>query len=344
MQSKGPANLTQIAQDLGLSVTTVSRALKDGPEVHPDTRARVKEVATRLGYVPNLHGRALRTGRTQRLTAILPLETREYLSDIAKLPLIEGMTLAAKERGYSLSIHSTTPEEDPQESLLQVIQAGTSDGVIITRMRAADARVPFLLDRGIPFVTFGRSDQDLDYAYVDVDNEAIAHDATRRLIAMGCQRIALQNLVIDDQFSTSRLRGYLRAIEEAGLYVDMDLVGHEDFTIAASQAWVEHLLTLPEPPTGLICANELGLFGTLSALRLHGLTPGTEMRVLLRDNTRICRYIASDLGAHVVDLAAIGQSLIAALVTQIESPTVPKVKDLIGAEFEWWGLDLPEAG
>jgi LacI family transcriptional regulator len=137
-------NLRQIAIALDLSVTTVSRALKDGPEVHPDTITRVKAAAQSAGYVPNLHGRALRTGQTRTLTAILPMETRDYLSDISKLPLIEGMTLAARETDYSLTIFSATPDEDPQDNLAKVLHSGIADGVVITRMLAADPRIAFL--------------------------------------------------------------------------------------------------------------------------------------------------------------------------------------------------------
>ena len=143
------------------SVTTVSRALKDGPEVLPSTIARVKEAAKRLGYVPNHHGRALKTGRTLTLTAVLPMETRDYLSDLAKLPLIEGMTLAARQAGYSLSIYSTTPDDDQVQSVQRLLQAHSADGLIITRMVSGDPRVRLLLDQVIPFAPFGRTDLDL---------------------------------------------------------------------------------------------------------------------------------------------------------------------------------------
>ena len=214
------ANLKQIAAELSLSVTTVSRALKDGPEVHPSTVARVKEVAKRVGYVPNHHGRALKTGQTLTLTAVLPMETRDYLSDLAKLPLIEGMTLAARQAGYSLSIYSTTPDDDPVESVQRLLQARSADGLIITRMVSGDPRVKLLLDQGMPFVAFGRTDLDVAYPYVDVDNEQIAYEATRRLMDKGCRRIALQLLVPEDQASAMRLSGYQNALAEAGIPID----------------------------------------------------------------------------------------------------------------------------
>ena len=231
MKSGDMANLKQIAAELSLSVTTVSRALKDGPEVLPSTIARVKEAAKRLGYVPNHHGRALKTGRTLTLTAVLPMETRDYLSDLLKLPLIEGMTLAARQAGYSLSIYSTTPDDDPVESVQRQLQARSSDGLIITRMVSGDPRVKLLLDERMPFVAFGRTDLDTAYPYVDVDNEQIAYEATRRLMDKGCRRIALQLLVPEDQASAMRLSGYGRAMAEAGIAIDQSLIGHGMFTM-----------------------------------------------------------------------------------------------------------------
>lgn len=328
-------NLRQIATELGLSVTTVSRALKDGPEVRPDTIQRVKAAAAAAGYMPNLHGRALRTGLTRTLTAILPMETRDYLSDIAKLPLIEGMTLAAREKGYSLSVYSTTPEEDPQENLSRVIQTGGADGIIITRMVSEDPRIPFLLDRGIPFITFGRSGSAHDYAFVDVDNEGIAFEATRLLLDKGCRRIALQLLTREDQSSAARLSGYHKAMIEAGLLVDPHLVGHEDFTMEASEGWIARLLDLPDPPTGLICANELGLLGALGATRRKGLVVDRDFHIVVRDNTHMCRYLSVPLVAHAVDMVAVGRSLVMGLIGQIEQPDVGPLQLLVNGKLEY---------
>ncbi len=327
-------NLRQIATELGLSVTTVSRALKDGPEVHPDTIERVKAAANAAGYVPNLHGRALRTGLTRTLTAILPMETRDYLSDIAKLPLIEGMTLAARESGYSLSVYSTTPEEDPQENLARLIQLGGADGIVITRMVSNDPRIPYLLERGIPFIAFGRTGSALDYAFVDVDNEGIAFDATRMLLDKGCLRIALQLLTRDDQYSAARLAGYTKAMDAAGKAIDPQMIGQEDFTMEASEGWISRLLDMPDPPTGLVCANELGLLGALGATRRKGLVVGRDFHIVVRDSTHMCRYLSVPLIAHVVDMVAIGRSLVEGLIRQIEAPDAPRIQQVVEGKVE----------
>ena len=327
------ANLKEIAAELSLSVTTVSRALKNGPEVHPSTVARVKEVAERVGYVPNHHGRALKTGRTLTLTAVLPMETPDYLSDLAKLPLIEGMTLAARRLGYSLSIYSTTSDDDPVESVRHLLQARSADGLIITRMVSGDPRVRLLLDQSIPFVAFGRTDLDVAYPFVDIDNEQIAYDATRRLMSKGCRRIALQLLVPNDQASAARLAGYARAMTEAGIPIDQSLIGHGTFTIESSAAWFDRLLASPDPPTGLACANELGLLGALHALGKLGLVPGRDVHIVTRDSTRLTRFLPAKIGVHSVDMADVGRKLIEVLESRIANPLGPAMGILLEGRF-----------
>ncbi|UVK57641.1 LacI family transcriptional regulator (plasmid) [Mesorhizobium sp. AR02] len=328
------ANLKQIAAELSLSVTTVSRALKDGPEVHPLTIARVKEVAARVGYVPDHHGRALRTGRTLTLTAVLPMETIEHLSDLAKLPLIEGMTLAARQAGYSLSIYSTTPDDDPVASVEQLLQARSADGLIITRMVSGDPRVKLLLDRGIPFVAFGRTDLDIAYPYVDIDNEQIAYDATRRLLDKGCRRVALQLLVPKDQASAMRLSGYGKAMAEAGIPVDQSLIGHGTFTMESSADWFDRLLGSSDPPTGLACANELGLLGALHVLGKRGLVPGSDVHIVSRDSTRLARFLPARIDVHSVDMTGVGRMLVEVLERRITNPVGPVEKILFKGQFD----------
>ncbi|MFD1987642.1 LacI family DNA-binding transcriptional regulator [Mesorhizobium newzealandense] len=328
------ANLKQIAAELSLSVTTVSRALKDGPEVHPLTIARVKEVALRVGYVPDHHGRALRTGRTLTLTAVLPMETSEHLSDLAKLPLIEGMTLAARQAGYSLSIYSTTPDDDPVASVQQLLQARSADGLIITRMVSGDPRVKLLLDRRIPFVAFGRTDLDIAYPYVDIDNEQIAYNAARRLLDKGCRRVALQLLVPKDQASAMRLSGYEKAMAEAGISVDQSLIGHGTFTMESSADWFDRLLASSDPPTGLACANELGLLGALHALGRRGLVPGRDVHIVARDNTRLARFLPAKIDVQSVDMADVGHKLIELLESRIADPLGPVATVLLEGRFD----------
>lgn len=326
-------NLRQIAGTLGLSVTTVSRALKDGPEVHPDTRERVKIAAAKAGYTPNLHGLALRTGRTHHLTFVLPLETDAALSDIGKVPLIEGMTQEARRAGYMLSIASIGPDEDQLAILARLAQSGITDGLVITRMLSADPRLALLREKRLPFVCFGRSDGHPDYPYVDIDNEAMGREAAAQLLARGRRRIALQLLSRNDLASAARLRGLTDVLALQGVSPDPALIGYDAFTIDESAAFFGRVLDSDTPPDGLICANELGLLGALHALRQRGRRPGDEVDLVARDGTGIGAYLAAPVIRHSVDMAEVGRQLVQALVARIQQPQAALVQRLLAGQM-----------
>ncbi|MFD2057049.1 substrate-binding domain-containing protein [Mesorhizobium calcicola] len=244
------------------------------------------------------------------------------------------MTLAARQAGYSLSIYFTTPDDDPVESLRHLLQARSADGLIITRMISGDPRVRLLLDERVPFVAFGRTDLDLVYPYVDIDNEQIAYDAVQRLIRKGCRRIALQLLVPNDQASAMRLAGYARAMTEAGIAIDPSLIGHGTFTMESSAAWFDRLLASSDPPTGLACANELGLLGALHAFDRRGLVLGRDVHVIARDSTRLARFLPAKIGVHSVDMADVGHKLVEVLQSRIANPLGLAAGILFNGKFE----------
>lgn len=319
-------NLRQIANALGLSVTTVSRALKDGPEVRPETRAKVQAAAKAAGYVPNLRGLALKTGRTHTLAVVLPLETTHELSDLARLPLIEGMTRTAQALGYTLNIQSTIPDEDPLQSIRKIAQLGASDGIIVTRMAENDARLTWLSDSRIPFVSFGRAGPENNHDFVDVDNHLIAQQATSHLIARGHRRIALQILSNGDVSSSDRVAGYTDALNGADLTLDPELICSDGFSLSACRTATLRILALSEPPTALICANEIGYMGALSALRS---CPGRDLDVVTRDNTGLSGFLEKQAVTHSVDMTEVGKQLVKALVTRIETPEAPATQTVL---------------
>lgn len=326
-------NLRLIADHTGLSVTTVSRALKDGPEVHPDTISRVKAAAQAVGYRPNLLGRALRTGRSHVISLVMPLETEAHLADLAKVPLIEGMTVAAQQAGYRLVVHSTLPQADPTEALDTLIRSGGSDAVIITRMLPDDPRPGLLQSHAIPFACFGRRAGPDTHPLVDIDNHWMAHQATARMIASGHRRIALQLLSRHDQSSRMRAAGYADALAQAGLDHDPALIGEDIFTIEAAETFFGALLSGARAPTALICANELGLMGALGALRRRGLQPGRDVMLAARDSTGICHYLSAPVLVHQIDMGQVGVLLINAVLDNLADPARPGRQTVLRGRF-----------
>ena len=179
--------LRTLADITGLGVSTVSQALRGSPEISEETKRRVRLAAQQAGYRPNRAGVRLRTGKTNVIALILNTEG-------TALGLVEQMVYGISEAlsgtGYHLVV---TPYslDDPMEPVRYVVETGSADGVIISRIQPDDARVRYLLAHHMPFATHGRTNIGVAHPYVDYDNAAFARAAVDLLARKGRKRLAL---------------------------------------------------------------------------------------------------------------------------------------------------------
>lgn len=269
-------NLKTLAEHLGLSVTTVSRALKDGPEVKPDTVQRVKEAAAELGYLPDAGGVYLRTGRTMKVCSIFfAPEVADY-GDAGFLAQVESLSAGLEGEMYNLIVLAQTAGQTPLDPVRRVFQQRLADALVFSRTTPLDDRVRFCLEFKFPFVSFGRTELQTPHAYVDHDDEGGVFDAVTRLAAEGHKRIALYNPAGGLTYTGLRLRGYQRALAEAGLPWDKSLLIGSDLSVWASQGAVGELLARDGSVTAIVCANQLSMFGAMEAALERGIDPGRD--------------------------------------------------------------------
>lgn len=183
--------IRQLAESLGLSIGTVSRALNDRPDVNADTRARVKAAAVALGYVPNQSGRSLRSGRTGIVAAVIPTLGGPPTFDSGLFLVLEGARRELRRQALDLIVLFRGPEESPLENLQRIVQRRIADSVIISQTTPQDPRIDYLKASGLDFVTFGRSTGLEDYPFVDFDFEGMAAESVRRFVADGHRHIGL---------------------------------------------------------------------------------------------------------------------------------------------------------
>src|SRR5688572_27060462 len=186
--SAGRPTLKTIAFMTGLGVTTVSRALKDAPEIGEETRRRVQLVASQVGYRPNRAGVRLRTGKTNVISLVLDTEEQvgSFVSD-----LICGISEQLVQTPYHLIVTPYTRGSDPLDPVRYVVETGSADGLIISRTEPDDRRVRYMRERAFPFATHGRTDMGLQHPFHDFDHYAFAAEAVRTLASLGRRRIAL---------------------------------------------------------------------------------------------------------------------------------------------------------
>ncbi len=325
--------LKAVAEELGVSESTVSRALRNHPSIPPATRERVASTAKRLGYAPNARARGLAIGRTEAIGLVFPLE-RLRLVQTNFVDVLSGISDMVTERGYNLLL---SPFRDDEASVLRRLAASrTVDGLIITRPLVQDPRIELLAETGIPFVVHGRSDIDIPYSYVDVDNFEIFRRLTDLLLDYGHTRIAALNSYRRFRYATARDAGYRAAMESRQLSIDPKLVLESAMTEEDGFELGARLLSLPEPPTAIICGSIFLAKGVYRAAAEAGLEIGKDLSVVAHDDQLrgiTATAFSPALTATQRSVEAAGRRLAEILIDRIEGKNDALVREVSQADL-----------
>ena len=271
--------LKDIARELGVSTTTVSRALGGYSDVAEETRGRVEDVARRLGYSPNLLARRLQKQRTDTLGFIIPTYGARF-SDPFFSEFIAGLGNTAADHGYDLLVSTHAPESAREHNAYrQAVQGGWVDGLIVVRTRVDDSRVRLLCEHNFPFVAFGRTSGVNGFPYVDEDSEAGMRMLVQHFADLGHERIGLIAPPADLMFGRLRIQGFHRAMAANGLDVNSDWVVTGGMTQRSGAEAAAYLLARPSWPTAIIAGNDLMAIGAMSHLQQQGYSVARDFSI-----------------------------------------------------------------
>ncbi len=274
--------LKDLAAKLGLSQTTVSRALNGYPEVSEATRERVLSAARQFHYRPNPSARRLATGRAGAVGAVLPTN-RNLLVDPHFVEFLAGVgeRLAEDDMDIVLSPARANDEMDTYRRLV----AGTRvDALIVSGPTIDDARVPLLTELGHPFVVHGRTTGDTPYAWLDIDNEAAFRDAANHLLDLGHTRIGLINGDRRFTYAMNRETGFRDALAARGLTPDERLMGEGAMTDEVGYRLTTRFLAERPRPTAILLSSMMMTLGALRAIRAAKLELGKDMSLIAHDD------------------------------------------------------------
>lgn len=313
--SSSPVTLKTIADSLGVSVTTVGRALKDGHKIGEATVQKVKAEADRLGYVQNLDGLKLRTGKTLVVMAFLGHTTEEEIGDSGSVGLLNGIHSRFVGTGYAVRTVPVTIGESGLDKIEEVVRGRNADGIILDHTRPQDARVRYLLEQDFPFVSFGRTELYSDHAYFDLDNELAAYQGTKNLIEAGYKKIAMLDADADFLFVKQRMRGYASALGEAGLVLDPDMVRHIPLEADLARETTRELVG--RGADAIVCVNELVFLGARAACRDALRRDPKSIGFSVRTGTNIGEYLGTPMTASYFSRHEAGWNLADLLLKRI---------------------------
>ena len=277
---KSKITIKDIARELGVSTSTVSKALKDSHEISEETRKRIKAFADFYHYKPNSLALKLRNKKTMVIGVVIPEIVHHFFSRV-----ISGIDKIANEHGYNVMICLSNESFEKERLNINMLADGSVDGLLISISKETLEKKVYqhfqqLIDGNIPFVLFDRVADEIPCDKVLVDDIGGGYKATKHLIDIGCKRIAILTTPDHVNVGTDRKLGYIRALKEAQKSVDKELIIkiNENFNIAEQ---IEKLLNSPEKmPDGIFAVNEIYAATAMKIAKEKGLHVPKDIAVI----------------------------------------------------------------
>jgi LacI family transcriptional regulator len=324
--------LRTLANVLGLSVTTVSRALKDGPDVNAETIDRVKKAAATHGYRPNLGGVNLRTGKSLAVGMVVRFERQGELN-ILTASLLEGVSTTVKAKGYRTILVPQLPGDDPLEVVQELVREGSVDGVIITHTRPQDDRVKYLLEVDMPFVTFGRTELLSAHAHVDIDHEEIGTEAARLLLDAGHTAPLLFAPSSQYTYSLQFVKGWTKTFNARHLSVRDDLIHFSATTPNSGFEIARTILRWYPDATGAFVASDESGMGLVAGMRQAGREIGRDFGLISYGGSNLHDFVSPPISAFYYSNYLIGEEMAGLLEQAMARGNLTSLSTIVAAEF-----------
>jgi LacI family transcriptional regulator len=270
--------IKDVARRAGVSTMTVSRVINNADYISQETRERVEQAIAELDYLPNALARSLRFKQTKTIALVLTDIANPFFTGV-----LRGVEDAAVAQGFSVLFCNTDESEQVERDYLSILMQKQVDGVLLVPATAHSEAATQLRVRGVPMVAIDRR-MHTPVDTVRGDSERAAHALTRHLIELGHRRIAAITGPTDVSTANDRLAGYGRALAEAGVSLDPDLICVDDFMTEGGYRSTQRLLQAPVRPTAIFAGNNFIAFGAFRALREAGLSVPDELSLVTFDD------------------------------------------------------------
>ena len=330
-------NLRALSELLGLSQTTVSRALNGFPEVSESTRLRVKAAAELHGYRPSPAARRLATGQSGTLGVVFPRE-RNMLADLIFTEFLGACVEKASELGYDITLGMASGAQSEENVYRRAVRSARVDAMIVSSPLVEDPRIDLLRSLKMPFLLHGRTKSSSPCPFLDIDNEGAFHKATRLLCDLGHKRIALIDGDLRYNFAIDRERGYRKALLESGIVPDPKFIcggvmnerfGHDEATRLLSA-------DMTSSPTAFLCSSLAQASGVQRAAREMNLRIGPDISLIAHDD-RLHEFRAESfdppLTATQSSIGTAGSRVVELLIAHLRDPAAAFAAEV-------WPVDL----
>jgi LacI family transcriptional regulator len=320
--------LKTISRLSGLAVPTVSRALNDAPDIGAETKRTVRRIADEIGYVPNRAGVRLRTGRTNVISLVLSTE-HDMMNHTARL--IAALAGGLRGTPYHLNVTPFFPDEDPLKPIRYIVETRSADALVFNQTEPDDPRAAWLLDRGFPFATHGRTRWSDRHAWFDFDNVTFGRIGVERMAARGRRRIALLAPPLGQFYAQHMIAGATAAAAELETGIAIIPGANADQTSDVIRAAITLALQADPRIDGLICPSPRVAMACVPALEATGRTLGQDIDVFAKEAVPFLAMFRPEIITIHEDVGRAGAFLARAAMEAARNPDAPPMQ----------GLDVP---
>ncbi|MDH7912172.1 LacI family DNA-binding transcriptional regulator [Winogradskyella sp. SYSU M77433] len=318
--------LKEIAKKLNLSISTVSRALNNHPDISEETKKKVNDLATSLNYIPNIFAKGFRSHKSNIIGVIVPNITHYFTTT-----LIRGIIEEASLQGYRVIVSESNNDVNKQTEMLNTMLQFGVDGVLmsISKMtRDVDDILKVL--NTIPLILFDKASNKIPCTQVVINEEEAAYNVVEHLINTGKKRIAIIKESEYSYNSEKRYEGYLRALKENSIEIDDKIIlSVDDISMRQGKRMTNVLLTLKEKPDAIFAITDTAAIGVIKTLKKINIKIPEDIAVVGFSNSLNSLIIEPKLTTVDQPGQKIGSTAVKYLIEEINNPNEIQVNKTI---------------
>ena len=322
------ATIKDIAKAAGVSVTTVSRALNNYPDVSESTKRKIKSIADELNYSPNSLARSLVMNKTKTIGLLVSGLNPENAKDSFIAETLCGINDSCSELGYDLVLFSTNTSKQKKKTYAQLCRERRVEGVITQGIKMNDPYLQEVIESDIPCVFVDIPMESKSVGFVTTDNRVGCQSAVKHLVELGHKHIAMINGHNEAFVSKERLEGYRAGLEEEGIEFNWDYVRNGNFEKQTAEEMTKELLVKHPEITAVFCASDLMALGVIDAAKKLEMEVPKDLSVVGYDDIILATYSSPPLTTIAQDKYGFGFEAAKLLVDIIEENDVNRKKIL----------------
>ena len=306
------ANIKDVAKRANVSITTVSHIINKTRYVSDELTERVNKAMKELDYQPNSLARGLRSGKTKIIGLVIPDISNQFFAEISRKIEDRGFEI-----GYSVILCNTDDDPNKEKIYIDVLTGKKVEGIIFISTIVESNNLERIVESNIPIVVVDRDIKDIDSDFILVDNSIGGYKATKYLLELGHRRIACIAGPSPINPSAQRVGGYKKALEEAKIPFDPNLIVDGDFRYESGNKAMRQLLALPEPPTAVFACNDLMALGAFQAINDSGLKIPDDISVIGFDNVPFSQAVYPTLTTMGQPINEMADTIVSMLIERI---------------------------